>query len=99
MGVVLLDPGIDDEPSAVDVREPDVTDLPGHVRLWRSVVAQAAHDAMASAPSRERDEARRWLTRPTADLDLALSNAGLDPMLVRAWARELAARDWRPLLR
>jgi hypothetical protein len=93
-----LDLGVDDL-SYAEAQDEGVTDLPGCVKLWRAVIRQAAADATGAAPSRERAAARAWLTKSSADVDFALSNAGLDPMLVRAWANELAARNWRPLLR
>jgi hypothetical protein len=94
----VLSPSFDRTPSAVDVRDHGEIELPGCVKLWRAVIRQAAADAMGP-PCPDRERARRWLTKPSADVDLALSNAGLDRERVLAWARELAQRDWKPLLR
>jgi hypothetical protein len=99
MGVPLLDLGIDDAPSGGDVHELGGGDLPGCIKLWRSVIATAVADALASTPSRDRDRARRWLTEPSEDHSLACDCAALDPGLTLHRARELAERGWKPLLR
>jgi hypothetical protein len=97
-GAVLLDLGIDDALSACDV-QPDegVTDLPGCVKLWRAVVAAAAAEALSPVPSPQREAARRYLTTPSADLEMILDFAGFDRAAMLERTREMAARDWRPL--
>jgi hypothetical protein len=63
-------------------------------RLWRAVLAQAVFDAV-SGPPRDRDKARRWLLRPSADLEMVCDAAGIDATVVRARAHLLAYRGWQ----
>jgi hypothetical protein len=80
MGVPLLDLAIDDvEAGRVEADELSDGELPGCVKLWRSVIAQAAADALSPTPSHERDQARRWLTTASLDHLLACDCANLDP--------------------
>lgn len=60
--------------------------------LWQAVLMRAIEDAVQGVPvdgrSSERrefetQEARRFLTRPSADLDLVCTFAGVDPEAVR----------------
>jgi hypothetical protein len=73
MGVPLLDLGIDDvESNHCEAEDEGGGDLPGCVKLWRSVVANTVNDALSPTPSRERDRARTWLTTASPDHQLAL---------------------------
>lgn len=99
MGVPLLDLAIDDmETGRVEAHELGDNELPGCIKLWRSVIANAVAEAMSPTPSHDRDQARRWLTTASPDHWLVCDCANLDPGLTLHRARELAARGWRPLL-
>ena len=61
-------------------------------QLWQAVLARAVEDAVHGVPVSgvlperrefETQEARRFLTRPSADLDLVCTFAGVDPEAVR----------------
>ncbi|MCB2055013.1 MAG: hypothetical protein KDE35_12335 [Geminicoccaceae bacterium] len=65
-------------------------------RLWAAVVLQQLIDArLPDRYAAVRDEARRWLSTPTAARDLVLEASGLDPpafdralpKLVEEWRR------------
>jgi hypothetical protein len=68
--------------------------------LWASVVLQAVSDSCSVANDwrsmAERADARRWLSRPSRDRDLALEMAGMD---VDGWGRAVAElrRRWAVL--
>jgi hypothetical protein len=98
MAIPLLE-AIDDTLSAVEVRDLGGGDLPGCIRLWRHVILNAVADAVNPTPSKDRERARKWLTEPSEDHLLACDLAGFDPGLTLHRARELAARNWKPLLR
>jgi len=71
--------------------------------LWQAVLMRAIEDAVQGVPvdgrSSERrefetQEARRFLTRPSADLDLVCTFAGVDPEAVReAFAKRAKRLD------
>jgi hypothetical protein len=77
-----------------------VVDAPnGHpsalANLWASVLLLALYDATDSVASRQRDEARWYLTMRNADLRLALDGAGLDQSAFEDHIGHLAASGWR----
>ncbi|PCD76229.1 hypothetical protein CLN94_10415 [Pseudothioclava arenosa] len=67
--------------------------------LWQAVLMRAIDDAVHGVPASgvsperrefETQEARRFLTRPSADLDLVCTFAGVEPEAVRGRMRENA---------
>lgn len=72
--------------------------------LWRAVIAQAIREATSNyidgvsatkAPF-VREEARRWLTKPSRDFTTVCAMASVEPDTVRAFARQqIAAYDER----
>ena len=63
--------------------------------LWRAVLNRALLDATEPGiPPRERDEARRWLTRRGADFRIVCENAERDPVAVGERVDRLIAAGW-----
>ncbi len=62
--------------------------------FWRAVAARAWADALNEIPSRDRDEARRWLTGFSSDFRIVCHLANIDPESLLARAREMERRDW-----
>jgi hypothetical protein len=63
-------------------------------RQWRAVLSQAVFDSVTGPPP-DRDRARRWLLRPSADLEMVCDAAGIDATVVRRQAHLLAYRGWQ----
>lgn len=96
MGVALLDLQIDDMAPIAGVADaPDAQ--PSVLRnLWASVLMMALYGATDATPSRQRDEARWYLTmRNNADLRFAIDAAGLDEPAFSDRIEMLAASGWR----
>jgi hypothetical protein len=93
MGVPLLDTRLDEAEPICDVQDDGIIDLPGHIRLWRSVVNQALTDAVGK-PGHTRDRARLYLTKPSPDLPQVLDFAGIDDAAFVEAMRRLRADNW-----
>jgi len=62
--------------------------------FWRAVIARAWADALQEHHSRDRDEARRWLTDFSSDFRIVCHLAGIDPESLRDRAQATARQDW-----
>jgi hypothetical protein len=75
------------------------TDADGCVALWIAVIQQALLDATSLSKNKkavlERDRARVWLTRRSADFELIATLAGLEPEAVLEVCQRMSRFGWR----
>jgi len=66
------------------------------VAFWRAVIARAWADALTLQDSRERAEARAWLTGFSSDFRIVCHLADIDPESLRERAQSVARENWPP---
>lgn len=64
------------------------------IAFWRAVIARAWADALHDNASRDRDEARQWLTSFSFDFRLVCQLADIDPESLMEHARKTEQYDW-----
>ena len=64
------------------------------IAFWRAVVARAWADALNEANTRDRDEARSWLTGFSSDFRIVCHLADIDPESLRERAEAMEKLDW-----
>lgn len=64
------------------------------IAFWRAVVARAWADALNGIDSRDREEARRWLTGFSPDFRIVCHLADIDPESLRERSAAMAKLDW-----
>lgn len=64
------------------------------IAFWRAVIARAWADAVSPQDSRERAEARRWLTGFSSDFRIVCHLADIDPEHLCERAKDMERNDW-----